>query len=165
MLPGPPKAPKLSPTWSSCRYHGPSWAQVAANLVHLGPSFAPTLPKISTSRQKPQEAPPDLPRPPRGSRNVFRVTPRARIFMVLGSMLELFFKDFPSVSLSIYHGLFASSSARWWLSAAPAKRWSGVCESGIQSCQFQFPTLRKGSGGSAARAQVAMAARISTRIG
>ena len=117
----PPKAPKLSPTWSSWRYHGPSWTQVAANLAHLGLSFAPTLPKISTtSRQKLQEAPPDLPRPPRGSRNGSRIAPGARMFMVSGSMLELFFQAFPSVSPSIYHGLFASSSARWRLCARSA---------------------------------------------
>ena len=66
---------------ASCCQLGPSWA-------HLGPSFAPTLPKISTtSRQKPQEAHPDLPRPPRGSRNGSRIAPGARIFMVLGPIL------------------------------------------------------------------------------
>ena len=49
MLPGPPKAPKLSPTWSSWRYHGPSWAQLAANLAHLVPILGPSSPQL---RQK-----------------------------------------------------------------------------------------------------------------
>ena len=44
-----PKAPKLSPTWSSWRYHGPSWAQLAANLAHLVPILGPSSPQL---RQK-----------------------------------------------------------------------------------------------------------------
>ena len=44
-----PKAPKLSPTWSSWRYHGPSWAQLAANLAHLGTILGPSSPQL---RQK-----------------------------------------------------------------------------------------------------------------
>ena len=45
----PPKAPKLSPTWSSWRYHGPSWAQLAANLAHLASILGPSSPQL---RQK-----------------------------------------------------------------------------------------------------------------
>ena len=44
-----PKAAKLTPTWSDWRYHGPSWAQLAANLAHLASILGPSSPQL---RQK-----------------------------------------------------------------------------------------------------------------
>ena len=112
-----PKAPKLSPTWSSWRYHGPSWAQLAANLAHLGPIFAKNLHQIAPEISR------SAPRHPKTTQRVakgLQDSPGAQIFMVLGSILDLIFQVFPSVSPSILHGLLASSSARWRLGARSA---------------------------------------------
>ena len=55
------------------------------------------------------------------------------------------FTDFPPILDQIQfnfqplarHGGGLARAAHW-ISAAPAERWSGVCGSGVQSCQFQF---------------------------
>ena len=116
-----PKAPKLSPTWSSWRYHGPSWAQLAANLApswaHLRPNFAKNLHQIAPGISRSAR------RHPKTTQRVakgLQDSPGAQIFMVLGSILNLIFQVFPSVSPSILHGLLASSSARWRLGARSA---------------------------------------------
>ena len=133
MLPGAPqKLPNLAqevlaPSWpilgATCCQLGPSW-------VHLRPSFAPTSPKISTkSRQKPQEALPYLPRPPRGSPNGSRIAPGAPISMVSELILDLFLKFFLQSLLlfimaslpQVRHGGGFARAAHW-ISAAPAKR-------------------------------------------
>ena len=109
-----PKAPKLSPTWSSWRYHGPSWAQLAANLAHLASILGPSSPQLrqksppNRSRnlqkrpQRPQDHPGGRQRAPgqRWDQNFhgFRVDFGANFSM------------FSAVSPSILHGLPASSS-------------------------------------------------------
>ena len=141
-----PKAPKLSPTWSSWRYHGPSilgatCCQLGPSWAHLGPIFGPTLLKISTkSRQRPQEAPPDTPRPPRGSPKSSRIALGLDFYGFGIDFGAHILKKF-SLSPLILHGLPASSSARWRLCARsaldnppPPAGVSGVCRPRCPAC-------------------------------
>ena len=97
----------LLPTWPILR---PSWA-------HLRPNFAKNLHQIAPGISR------SAPRHPKTTQRVakgLQDSPGAQIFMVLGSILDLIFLVFPSVSPSILHGLLASSSARWRLGARSA---------------------------------------------
>ena len=120
-----PKAPKLSPTWSSWRYHGPSWAQLAANLAHLVPILGPSSPKISTkSRQESQEAPPDTPRPPRGSPKGSRTALGLKFSWFWGRFWTYFFRFFLQSLLLFFmaslpqvrHGGGLARAAHWIIS-------------------------------------------------
>ena len=99
--------PILGPT---CCQLGPSW-------LHLGPIFAKNLHQIASGISR------SAPRHPKTTQRVakgLQDSPGAQIFMVSGSILDLIFQVFPSVSPSILHGLLASSSARWRLGARSA---------------------------------------------
>ena len=132
----------LLPTWLILR---PSWD-------HLRPNFAKNLGQIAP------EVSSSAPRHPKTTQRVAKElqdSPGAQIFMVLGSILDLFFQVFPSVSPSILHGLLASSSARWRLGARSALDIRRPRVAGGRACvnlvssssNFTFPTLFKGPRG------------------
>ena len=109
-----PKAAKLTPTWSSWRYHGPSSAQLAANLAHLASMLGPSSPQL---RQNLHQIAPEIarsnPRDPKTTYGVARWlqdSPWDLIFHGFGVDFGLYFSMFSGVSPSILHGLPASSS-------------------------------------------------------
>ena len=128
------------------RYHGPSWAQLAANLAHLGFILGPTSPQLR------QKSPPNRvrnlkkrshtsQRPPRGSPNGSRITPWDPISMVSGSILEIVLKFFLQSLLLFLMASFlkfgtvaALRAQRIGYIRRPPEGWSGVCESRCPAC-------------------------------
>ena len=128
MLPGPPKAPKLRPRWASWRHHGPSWAQLAANLAHLASILGPSslqLRKISTKSSR------SAPRHPKKTQGVARGlqdSPWSLNFhgfgVDFGLHLQIYFKGFdalcdpmlnPSSKPQVWHGGGFARAAHWIL--------------------------------------------------
>ena len=136
------KCVKLAILASKLAILGTSWRQVGqlgAILAHLGakmrpnshPNGAPDAPQIASWAILAPRGPPrtsKMPLEPRFSMIFPRIFYRIRLIFQAA-----FFNFQPQVR----HGGGLARAAHW-ISAAPAKRWSGVCESGVQSCQFQF---------------------------
>ena len=152
-------------------------------MAHLGRNLLPTWPILRPSwahlRQKspPNRARnlkkrPQIPQDPQGVARGLQDSPWSLNFYGFGVDFGPHFKSCSAVSPSILHGLSASSSrhvAAWRAQRIgypppPRSGWSGVCESGIESCQNPIFQLRKGSRGSAARAQVATAATVPSEL-
>ena len=106
----PPKSSQTEPNMVilalSWPILGPTCCQLDPSCVHLGPIFAKNLHQIAPGISR------SAPRHPKTTQRVakgLQDSPGAQMFMVLGSILDLIFQAFPSVSPSILHGIPASS--------------------------------------------------------
>ena len=146
MLPGPFKSSQTEPnmvilalSWpilgATCCQLGPSWAQ-------LRPNFAKNLHRIASETSK------SAPRPTKTTQRIAKWVqdnPGLEFSWIWDRFWSYFFQAFPSVSRSISHGLFASSSARWRLCARSAldiRRPPEGCRAcvslGVQLVQYQI---------------------------
>ena len=146
----------LLPTWPILR---PSWD-------HLRPNFAKNLRQIAPeiSRSAPRD-----PKTTQGVARGLQDSPWDQKSHGFGVDFGPHFSMFSAVSPSILHGLSASSSRHVAAWRAQRIGYPPPPRSGGRACvdlvsnnrvKIQFRTLRKGSRGSAARAQVAAAACI-----
>ena len=143
---GHQNAPKSAPSWPSWPPSWPSWAHLGAKLANLAPSWPILAPRCApiAIQMEPQMrhtshlGPSWRQEGHRGPQKCSWSLNFHNFFLEFWTEFDRFFKQLSSISSRRFGTVAAWRAQRTGYPPPPRSGWSGVCKSGVQSCQFQF---------------------------